>query len=122
MHLRLELFVADLDRSRDFYTRVLGFEVESAEPRGYTRLKRGGAAIALNPVARIPKSHPARLTPGERAGLGHEIDLVVGEIESIYAAVQAAEAQIAEALTERPWGTRDFCLPDPDGNYIRITT
>jgi catechol 2,3-dioxygenase-like lactoylglutathione lyase family enzyme len=122
MQMRLELFVADLEKSRDFYVRILGFEVESADPRGYTRLRRGDAAIALNPVERIPSSHPSRQAPGAAVGLGHEISLVVEEIERYYKAVTDHGGEIAEPLKERPWGSRDFCLHDPDGNYIRITS
>ena len=122
MQLRLELFVADIEKSRDFYVLILGFEIESAESGGYTRLSFGDAAIALNPIARIPKAHPSRQKPGEQAGLGHEINLGVDEIEGFYEAVQAAGGEIAEPLRKRPWGAQDFCLQDPDGNYIRITT
>jgi catechol 2,3-dioxygenase-like lactoylglutathione lyase family enzyme len=122
MILRLELFVEDIERSRDFYAGIIGFRIDSAEPGGYTRLSSGGASIALNPIARIPKSHPSRQPPGERVGLGHEIDLVVEDIEGFYENVQAAGGQIAEPLKVRPWGAKDFCLQDPDGNYIRITT
>ena len=122
MRLRLELFVSDIDASRDFYMQILEFEIESADPHGYTQLTRGTASIALNPVARIPKSHPSRQPPGEWAGLGHEIDLIVEEIEGFYEKVQAAGGEIAEPLKVRPWGAKDFCLQDPDGNYIRITT
>ena len=122
MELRLELFVEDLEKSRRFYAEILGFRIDSAEPGGYTRLSFGNASIALNPIARLPKTHPSRQQPGERAGLGHEINLVVDEIEGHYENVQAAGGEIAEPLKFRPWGAKDFCLQDPDGNYIRITT
>jgi len=122
MRLRLELFVSDIDASRDFYTHILGFEIESAEPHGYTQLAWGTAAIALSPVTRIPKSHPSRQSPGERVGLGHEITLVVDDIDECFERAQAAGGEIAEPLKVRPWGAKDFCLKDPDGNYIRITT
>ena len=122
MLMRLELFASDLEISRDFYVRILGFEIETADPHGYTRLRRGDAAIALNPVDRIPKSHPSRQEPGAVVGLGLEINLVVEEIESFYEAVTDHGGEIAEPLKKRPWGSRDFCMHDPDGNYIRITS
>ena len=122
MELRLELFVRDIESSRDFYTRVLGFEIEMQEPRGYTRLKRDEAAIALNPIARIPKSHPSLPSAGEKTGLGYEISITVEGIEEYFETVLAAGGAIAEPLKSRPWGSQDFCIKDPDGNYIRITT
>jgi predicted enzyme related to lactoylglutathione lyase len=122
MELRLELFVEDLEKSRRFYAEILGFRIDSAEPGGYTRLSFGEAEIALNPISRIPKGHPSRQQPGDPVGRGHEIDLVVEDIEGLYEKVRTAGGQIAEPLTVRPWGSRDFCMQDPDGNYIRITT
>ncbi len=122
MRLRLELFVSDIDASRDFYTHILGFEIEAAEPHGYTQLTWGTASIALSPIERIPKSHPSRQPPGERVGLGHEITLVVDDVDGFFERVRAAGGEIAEPLKVRPWGAKDFCLQDPDGNYIRITT
>jgi catechol 2,3-dioxygenase-like lactoylglutathione lyase family enzyme len=122
MQIRLELFVQDIDASRRFYADILGFHVDSADPGGYSRLSLGSASIALNPAGRIPKRHPSRPEPGDRTGLGYEINLIVKEIEPFYAAVQANGGEIAEPLRRRPWGAQDFCISDPDGNYIRITT
>lgn len=122
MRMRLEFFVSDIEASREFYTHILGFEIESADPNGYTRLKHGSASIALNPVERIPKAHPSRQFSGARVGLGYEIDLVVQDVDGFLERVLAAGGQIAEPLKVRPWGAKDFCLQDPEGNYIRITT
>ena len=120
--LTLELFVSDLKRARRFYSEVLGFEIVQEERSGYTRLERGRAAIALNDVNRIPKTHPSRQEPGGRVGKGFEIGLAVEDIDLVYEQVQDAGADIAEPLQTRPWGVRDFCLHDPDGNYLRISS
>jgi hypothetical protein len=45
MQLLLELFVNDLARSREFYTRVLGFEIREQKARGYTGMRNGEALI-----------------------------------------------------------------------------
>ena len=45
--LRLELFVADLAASLDFYCRVLGFTREPERSGGYTPLRRGSVRLAL---------------------------------------------------------------------------
>ena len=122
MKLTLELFVSDLARSRRFYGEILGFKTVQTESSGYTRLESGNATIALNDVQRIPKSHPSRQDPGERVGKGIEIGLLVEDIEIVYQQVQSAGVDIAEKLKSRPWGARDFCLHDPDGNYLRISS
>ena len=45
--LRLELFVADLAASLDFYCRVLGFTREPERSGGYTPLRRGSVRLAF---------------------------------------------------------------------------
>lgn len=51
--------------------------------------------------------------------LGH--NLVVDDIDAEYVAVRAAGYQLADGLTRRPWGLRDFRLFDPTGQYLRVT-
>lgn len=48
MQLLLELFVNDLARSREFCTRVLGFEIREQKARGYTGMQNGDPLISLN--------------------------------------------------------------------------
>jgi uncharacterized glyoxalase superfamily protein PhnB len=43
------------------------------------------------------------------------------EMEALYDRCRAAGV-VAEGLTDRPWGLRDFRFTDPDGYYIRVTT
>lgn len=50
----VELFVRDPAASRDFYERVLGFEVTSEQPGGFVWLRCGDAAILLRPGAPAP--------------------------------------------------------------------
>jgi catechol 2,3-dioxygenase-like lactoylglutathione lyase family enzyme len=116
MRLRLELFVADVLRSIDWYVEVLGFVPVRADP-GYASLQRGDVVIGLgrghNPAGAV-------LEPGA----GVEIVLELDD----RAALEVAAARVVEKgwplnepLTDRPWGLRDFRVVDPDGYYLRIT-
>jgi len=49
----LELFVSDVARSREFYERVLGFEVVSVQPK-VIWLKCGEMELLLRPASRSP--------------------------------------------------------------------
>ena len=118
--LRLELFVADLPRSIDFYRRVLGFDLEHSSAGGYTALRRGEAQIALNRAEHLPADHPVAIAAGERPGRGVEIVLEVDDLEGLYEQVQAAGWPIERALQRQPWGTVDFRVQDPDGYYLRF--
>lgn len=120
--LRIEIFVADVERSAEFHERVLGFVRESAGP-GYVGVRRGGARIGIGAAADLPVAHPLHGEAGERSGLGVEI---VVEVEDVDDASRAAEARAGDALVvrlgERSWGLRDFRLVDPDGYYVRVTS
>jgi len=48
--------------------------------------------------------------------------LEVEDLEADRARVAAAGWPVAEEITPRPWGLRDFRLLDPDGYYWRVTT
>ncbi|MBX9790853.1 MAG: VOC family protein [Pirellulales bacterium] len=56
MSLRLELFVSDLEKSAEFYTKVLGFERQPGED-DYLPVRSGSVVIGLGPTAGLPKRH-----------------------------------------------------------------
>ena len=120
MRLRLELFVKSVPESKDFYVRVLGFNVESYQPDGYSVLRKGDIQIALQAQSQLSDEHPLKPIDQERAGLGIEIVLEVDDLEAVYAHVLHTDWPLADVLAERPWGSRDFRVFDPNGYYIRI--
>jgi N-hydroxyarylamine O-acetyltransferase len=124
--LRLELFVADLDASVAFYESVLGFATDRRDADGgYASLVRGSARLGLGPIAKLPADGPgggftqARLA-ADRGG-GTEVVLEVDDLEAALARVEAAGHPLEAPIQERPWGSRDFRLLDPDGYYLRVT-
>ena len=127
MRFRIELFVEDLDRSIRFYKRALGFELGRREP-DYASLRRGDAELGLGPIAKLPAHATGpgftqdRLADSDRRGAGVEIVLEVEDVDAAFEAVRGAGWAVAEPLRARPWGLRDFRLPDPDGYYLRVTT
>jgi catechol 2,3-dioxygenase-like lactoylglutathione lyase family enzyme len=122
VQLLLELFVDDLQRSRDFFTGVLGFEVRAEQASGYTSLSNGDALISLNDRKLLGDDHPIQAHAGERLGRGIEIVLSVADIDAAFEKVTASGWPDVSELGERPWGLRDFRLADPDGYYLRISS
>lgn len=122
MHLHIEFFVEDLERSRDFYTAVLGFSVVRQKADGFTELNRGAATVAINDQSMLHPDHPARPGPGERIGKGAEVVLVTDSLQEVYDHVRASGWPISTPLTQQSWGLTDFRIVDPDGIYIRVTT
>ena len=123
MSLRLELFVADMDRAARFYRDVLGFALLRREP-DYASLGRGNVVLGLGPVAKLPETDGyftrSRLAQGR--GLGVEIVLEVDDVGAAYDRVSESGHPVLEPLRERPWGLTDFRIADPDGYYLRITS
>jgi len=117
--LRCEIFPVDLDATADFYTRVLGFKIardarHESEP--YLALQRD--QVAVGALQRpVPSDQNARLPP-----TGVELVLEVDDLQAERDHIASAGWRVADEITERPWGLRDFRLLDPDGYYWRITT
>ncbi len=122
MKLQLELFVEDVERSVDFYTGVLGFEVLKRKEDGYTALAQGQALIALNRRSTLDSTHPIHARPGEPLGRGVEIALMVEDVRATYDRVGARDWPRSTELTRQPWGAWDFRILDPDGYYLRISS
>ncbi|MDL2407412.1 hypothetical protein PY650_17425 [Rhizobium calliandrae] len=80
---RLELFVADVQSLREFYCRVLNFQVAGEVGKECTMLTNGEAAIFINALEALGPDHPLGAENGERLGLGIEIVLGVSDIASM---------------------------------------
>lgn len=122
MTLRLELFVTDMQKSIDFYTKVLGFERLKGS-LSYVPVRSGSVVIGLGPAKGLPKDHhfnPEVQTA--RRGLGAELVLEVDDVEAFYQKVKDSGHEILTPLRKRPWGATDFRIADPDGYYLRITS
>jgi lactoylglutathione lyase len=122
--LRLELFVDDIGEAARFFEKALGFTVlgmvvPGAEPHDdYLPLTSGPVMIGLNRYASLLPDHPAR---GEPRGAGVEIVLEVEDVDAAYDRARR-HADRVEAITDRPWGLRDFRVVTPGGYYVRVTS
>ena len=104
-------FVKDLDKSVDWYVRVLGFRVDfrSAD---YAGVSLGPAGIVLVQVATAQAGVTYKAACHLRLASG--VDEYVAQIE-------AAGQPLTAAAKDRPeYGMREACVRDPDGNDIYI--
>jgi uncharacterized glyoxalase superfamily protein PhnB len=113
-----EVFVTDLKRSCDFFTRTLGFSIVFVygEQPFYGRVKRDRAEINLKHVD-TPVIDPALR---DRESL-LSADMAVAtkdEIERLFREFQAAGATFHQPLKRMPWGALNFIVKDPDGNLL----
>ena len=106
-----QLVVADLDRSLEFYTTKLDFDIEFRHEDFYAGITRDGFSIHL-------KSGTASVEERKRKKENEDLDIVfvVEEVEAIYNEYLNKQIEILQPLCERPYG-KEFYIVDPDG-YI----
>jgi predicted enzyme related to lactoylglutathione lyase len=113
----ITLLVSDMQRSKAFYTELLGFETvpEFSSPAGdflFLHSKTSGPNIALQ---------DANVTtfgvPLARGGL--MIGFVVEDADAVYRDWQARNVEITSEVGDIGAGHL-FNAKDPDGNYIQV--
>lgn len=99
--------VANLQRSIDYYTRVMGFEVgwTAGEPPDRASFCRDSVEITVE-VEREP-----------RRGKAH---IHVSGVDDYFSRIFAAGARLKVPLADRVYGMRDGRVEDPDGNELNI--
>jgi catechol-2,3-dioxygenase len=114
------LRVADVERSRAFYTTLLGFEVVEEDP------EHGGVFMALEGLSHTidlfpvddPRTVPAQ-TPGA-VGVRHIAFLVDSgqALKDAYETLQASGVPIIRAIDHV--SQKSIYFQDPDGNLLEI--
>jgi predicted enzyme related to lactoylglutathione lyase len=99
--------VGDLDRAVEWYTTVLGFEVEAMWPPGrpnYAHFKAAsGATFAVM----------------EAEGRGGRFNFTVTDPDALWHRLKDT-CEVVEPLFDTPYGTRKFTIKDPDGNELGL--
>lgn len=98
--------VTDLDGSLDFYDRA-GFEAVKWSGGGFGFVSYEDESVV-------------DLDPGEGPGPSSAgCFLVVPDAANWHQRISSAGIETM-AITDQPWGMREFQFSDPDGNYVRI--
>lgn len=118
--LTINLMVADVQRSVDFYSRSFGFEVITTVPGEhelvFAMIKTGSVSIMLQSMSSFAESNPEfGKTP-----IGGTVLLYidVSEIRILYQKVKKAGVQIYREMHDTFYGTSEFTVKDCDGYLI----
>ena len=113
-----ELFVVDIQKSCEFFTRKLGFTVvyTYGEPPFYGQVRRDAARLNLKCMDR-PVIDPALRECEQLLSADMVVD-TAAEIEQLYLEFQEAGVEFQQALMRQPWGATNFVVRDPDGNLL----
>lgn len=107
-----QFLVSKLSDALAFYENRLGFDREFVYADFYASVSRGGATIHLKCAPKLDEERAHR-----KSGEHLDAYLAVSGIEELHDEFIRRGAPILKPLEERPWGTRDFYVEDPDG-YI----
>ncbi len=108
--VRFTLAVPDLARSTDYYTSVLGLEIDFTAP-GWSFLSRGNFRVMLGECTdAIP---PVAL--GDHSWYGY---VTVSDAAALFEEYRAAGAEFTQTLSDKPWGMREFGVRTVDGHRI----
>jgi catechol 2,3-dioxygenase-like lactoylglutathione lyase family enzyme len=96
--------VNDINVSRDYYTRVLGFNVDFETP-GLISVSRGRCSLFL--------------CEGDQGHPGAWVWISAPDVELLVDELRAAGARIRHEPTNYPWAM-EIQVEDPDGNVLRM--
>lgn len=122
-----ELSVRDWRASLAFYRDLLGFAVSYVrEEEGFACLLLGRASLMIDQIG-IGRDF-APIAPGDRLGLGVNLEIGVPSVEPMLARLAAAGHALHLPAEDRWYrrddeevGVRQFVVADPDGYLLRFS-
>jgi catechol 2,3-dioxygenase-like lactoylglutathione lyase family enzyme len=107
-----QFLVSSLDAALAFYEQRLGFQRDFVYEGFYASVSRDGATLHLKCAPKVEEERAQR-----RRGEHLDAFLSVSGVREIHDELVARGVAVSRPLEERPWGTTDFYVEDPDG-YI----
>jgi uncharacterized glyoxalase superfamily protein PhnB len=104
------LAVHELAASVDYYTRVLGMEIDFTAP-GWAFLSRGSFRLMLGECRDAIPAH-------ELGDHSYFVYVTVEGIDEFYGELSANGATLIQTLADKPWGMREFGVRTPDGHRL----
>ena len=107
-----QFLVSNLRDAIAFYETHLGFTADFVYGDFYASVSRDGAPIHLKCAPKLDAERAHR-----RSGEHLDAFVDVSDIRALHDELLGRGAPITKPLGERPWGTLDFYVEDPEG-YI----
>ena len=111
----VNLLVSNVERSVEFYSRVVGAKVHYRDV-DFAALLAGGLEFIVH-ADHTYEHHPwyPELQGGVRRGLGAELRLFGIDPDETEARAREAGAVVLQPSMDKPHGWRDVIIADPDG-------
>ena len=113
-----QLFVADINRSCEFFCKKLGFSLvfSYGSPAYYAQVGRDVARLNLRRVEGPAIDSTVR-DREERLSVSMTV-ATADEIKLLFLEFQSAGVTFHQKLKKQPWGAKNFVVKDPDGNLL----
>ena len=110
------VFVTDLKKSLDFYTKTLGMEIDYTDGKYWAQFK-SGEDVSLA----IQKCDPGYVEQGSKmVGRFVGVTLMVDDIEDQYNRLTGKDVEFTGRPEKQPWGGTLAHLKDLDGNVLTL--
>lgn len=121
MKLEPLIYVPDLKKSIDFYTKILGFKLGKLYPDKnnptYAPIIIDGNRLMLVSARKTNKKFHSK----GLGGSGVQFFIQVKDVGAVYRKVKG-KVEVFDKLENKTWGDREFTLKDPDGYLISFYT
>lgn len=104
------LLTDDVARLAGFYRKLLELDAAGEEDTTHQTL------LARETMLTVLRDEAASRATGQRVALA----FTVADVDQAHERLLAMDAVILEPPTTRPWGARNLCLRDPDGNRVYL--
>lgn len=110
-----QLLVADIERSIEFYTTLLGFVLDFRYEDFYAGVTKNGCSIHL-------KTGNPSIDERQNKRNNEHLDIIfsVENIEHVYEQFTTKSIDIIQSLRTMPYG-KEFYIADPDGYIIAFS-
>ena len=116
--VNVRYMVDAVDKSIDFYTEVLGFELLTNAAPAFADVKRGNLRLLLaGPTSSAGRPMPDGVKP--QPGGWNRIHFIVDDLDAEVARLRKTGATFRNDIVEGPGG-KQILLQDPSGNIVEL--
>jgi uncharacterized glyoxalase superfamily protein PhnB len=105
-----DITTADPTASSAFY-QLLGFREE---------MNLGWVVNLVSPSN--PTAQVILITNDATASTNPEVTVEVDDVDTVYEAILATDAEIVHPITDEEWGVRRFFVRDPNGKVVNVVS
>jgi lactoylglutathione lyase len=113
------LLVSDMDRSKDFYTRILGMQLKRESADWIEFAKEGSTVLALHPIKKKIKEDKASKETKKSSSNQILVGFNVSDLQSTCTELEKKNVKFYKEMSIEHFG-KHAIIEDPDGHLISL--